>query len=113
VADTTGIAYNQTITASGGTGTLTLTVSGVVNAIPGLNLPISGTGSLAITGTPTAAGTETFEVTATDSLGGNTSSNYTITVRNPVPTLSNVTVRDQGTQATLTGTINAPASPSR
>ena len=63
------MAYNQTITASGGTGTVTLAVSNIQGAIPGLTVPSSGTGSLAISGTPTAAGTETFTVTATDSLG--------------------------------------------
>ena len=59
-ADTVGVAYNQTITASGGTGTLTLAVSNIQGAIAGLTVPASGTGSLVVTGTPTAAGTETF-----------------------------------------------------
>src|SRR5262249_6340410 len=63
IVTTTNVAYSQTITASNGTGTLTLGVSNVVGVIPGLNLPGSGTGSLAITGTPTAAGTMTFTVT--------------------------------------------------
>ena len=113
VADTTNVPYSQTITASGGTGTLTLTVSNITNPIPGLILPSSGTTSLALSGTPTAAGTETFTVTATDSLGATTSANYSITVRNPVPTLSNVSINsavDLGNQATLTGTITAPTS---
>src|SRR5205807_2298401 len=67
-----GVAYNQTITASGGTGDKTLVVSNVQNAIAGLTIPASGTTSIAITGTPTAAGTETFTVTATDQVGGTT-----------------------------------------
>jgi hypothetical protein len=86
-ADTLQVAYNQTITASGGTGNKSLAVSNVQNAIPGLVLPGSGTNSLAIGGTPTATGTETFTLTATDQVGGTTHTNYSITV-NPLPTLS-------------------------
>ena len=111
-AVTTNLAYSQTITASGGTGTRTLTVSNITNAIPGLVIPNSGTTSLAITGTPTAAGTMTFTVTTTDAVGATTSTNYSITVRNPVPKLSNVSITSQvaqGSAATLTGTINGPA----
>ena len=83
-ADTINVAYNQTITAGGGTGTVNLAVSNIQNAVAGLVVPASGTGTLAITGTPTATGTETFTVTATDSLGGTTSTNYSITVNSAV-----------------------------
>ena len=86
-ADTVGVAYNKTITASGGTGTVALVVSNIQNAINGLSVPASGSGSLAITGTPTAAGTETFTVTATDSLGAATATTYSITV-NPAVSLT-------------------------
>ena len=72
-ADTVNVPYSQTIAADGGTGTVTLAVSNVQGAIPGLTVPASGTGSLAISGTPTAAGTETFAVIATDSLGATAS----------------------------------------
>ena len=65
-------AYNQTITASGGTGTVTLVVSNIQGAIRGLTVPANGTGSLVISGTPTATGTETFTLTATDSLATTT-----------------------------------------
>ena len=64
-ADTINIAYNQTITASGGTGTITLAVTNIASAIPGLS-PEQRHGSMTISGTPTATGTETFTVTATD-----------------------------------------------
>jgi uncharacterized repeat protein (TIGR03803 family) len=77
---TIGVAYNRSITASGGTGTVTLTTSGFSGVIPGLNVPASSTGPLNITGTPTATGTERFTVTATDTLGSSTSVNYSITV---------------------------------
>ncbi len=95
--DTVGVPYNQSITASGGTGTITLTVSNIQNAVPGLNIPSSGTGSLNITGTPTAAGTETFTVTGTDGAGDTTGPvSYSITVNpattvNPAITLSSTT----------------------
>jgi hypothetical protein len=85
--DTVGVAYNQTITPSGGTGPYTLTVSDVRNAILGLNVPSGGTDSLTIDGTPTAAGTMVFTVTSTDSLGGTTTTTYSVTV-NPALTLS-------------------------
>ena len=75
-ADTINVGYNQTITAGGGTGTIGLVVSNIQNAIPGLTVPASGTGSLVISGTPTATGTETFTVTATDSVGASKITNY-------------------------------------
>jgi len=80
---TVNVAYNQTIAASGGTGTTTLAVTNVSNNTLGLSVPTSGTGSLAITGTPTATGTETFTVTATDTASNTSTTNYSITV-NPV-----------------------------
>ena len=76
-ADTVYVPYSQTITASGGTGAVTLTSN--LASVPWLTVPPSGTGSLAISGTPTATGTETFTVTATDSLGATTSATYSIT----------------------------------
>ena len=90
-ADTIDVAYNQTLTASGGTGTVGLAVTNIQGAVPGLTVPMSGTGSLAISGTPTAAGSETFTVTATDSLGATTTTNYSITV-NPALSLAPATL---------------------
>ncbi len=81
-ADSINVAYNQTITASNGVGTVNLVVSNIQNAIAGLNVPASGTSSLNITGKPTATGTETFTVTATDSAGNKTIGNYSIAVQN-------------------------------
>ena len=83
---TENVAYSQTITASGGTGTVTLTVSNIQGTISGLTVPTvttSATGSqmVSVSGTPTATGTETFTVTATDSLGTTTSTNYSLTVQ--------------------------------
>ena len=87
-ADTINIAYNQTITASEGMAPVTLAVSNIQDAIPGLNVPLtSSSNTLTINGTPTLAGTETFTVTATDSKGNHQSANYSITV-NPALSFS-------------------------
>jgi hypothetical protein len=79
-ADPINVAYNQTITANGGTGAKSLVVQNLNGAIPGLNVPASGTNSLTISGTPTATGTETFTVVATDAVGESALTNYSITV---------------------------------
>jgi uncharacterized repeat protein (TIGR03803 family) len=86
-ADTISIAYNQTITASGGTGALMLTVTNVSGAIAGLNVPASGTGTVSITGTPTATGTELFIVTATDAVGAMATQSYLLVV-NPAVSIT-------------------------
>ncbi len=90
-ADTINVAYaNQTITASGGTGNVTLALN-VTNAIPGLSVTGNGTSSISVSGTPTAVGTETFTVTGTDDASDTTGPvNYTIAV-NPAITLGSST----------------------
>jgi hypothetical protein len=105
-ADTVNIPYNQAVTARGGLGPITLVVSNVQNAIPGLNVPASGNGSLTISGTPTAAGTETFTVTATDSQGQTASTIYNVTVNGPV-TLSAVTPAGEQLDVACDQTISA------
>ena len=82
---TTTIPYNQTITASGGTGTMSFAVSS--GALPpGLSLN-SATGVL--DGTPTATGVYVFEVTATDANGCTGTQLYAITVNLPAcPTIT-------------------------
>lgn len=59
------VGYNQTVTASGGTGAYTFAVT-AGSLPPGMNLSSSG----GITGTPTGAGTYNFVITATDSSTG-------------------------------------------
>ena len=80
---TTGVAYSQTITASGGTGPYTFAVSS--GLIPtGLTL---ATGGL-LSGTPTGAGTFTFDVTATDANFCTGVQSYSIVVSCPAIALS-------------------------
>ncbi|MFO0972545.1 MAG: putative Ig domain-containing protein [Phycisphaerae bacterium] len=75
--------YNQTITASGGTGPYNFIVtSGALP--PGLSLATSG----ALTGTPTATGTSNFTVQATDSATCTGSKAYSITVVCPTITVA-------------------------
>src|SRR5207253_2840913 len=84
-AHTVQVAYTQTITASNGTGSISLAVTNIQNPVAGLNIPGGGTTTLTLSGTPTAFGTVTFTVTPTDSLGGQgTPVNYSITINAPV-----------------------------
>jgi uncharacterized repeat protein (TIGR01451 family) len=72
-----GAAYNQTLTASGGSTPYSYAIS--VGALPpGLSLSAAG----ALTGTPTGVGTFGFTVTATDANGftGNQAYSFTIAV---------------------------------
>ena len=74
-----GTAYNQTVSASGGTPPFTFSVSS--GSLPTGLLLNSASG--AITGTPTTAGTFTFTITATDANGCTGSRLYTITIASP------------------------------
>ena len=79
---TTGVAYSQTITASGGTGPYTFAVtSGTLPA--GLTLTAAGV----VSGTPTTAGTTAFTIRGTDANGCFAEIAYTIAVATAVPTL--------------------------
>ena len=73
---TIGVAYAQTVSATGGSGTYTFSVSS--GALPaGLTLNAS-TG--AVTGTPSAAATSAFTITATDGNGASGSRPYSVTI---------------------------------
>ena len=70
-----GVAYSQTITASGGTAAYTFALT--AGTLPsGLTLSAGGV----ISGTPTTVGTSHFTVTATDAAGGTLSAPYSITI---------------------------------
>ena len=72
---TVGVAYSQTLTASGGASPYTYAVT--AGALPaGISLSSGG----AISGTPTAAGTSSFTVTATDNNGCTGTQAYSLVV---------------------------------
>ena len=78
-----GVAYSQTISATGGVGNKTLTYSITAGSIPaGLTIsPASpATNSITISGTPTVVGTFTLHVSATDTLGTKAAGDYTVAV---------------------------------
>jgi len=118
-ADTVGIAYNQTMAATGGTGALTWSISS--GSLPaGLSL-VAGTG--AITGTPTSAGTSNFTAMATDTLGANGTKALSIVVNAAVSITTsslsadtvniayNQTLSATGGTGALTWSLNAGSLP--
>ena len=73
---TVGVSYSQTVSATGGNGSYTFSVS--AGSLPaGLSLN-AATG--AITGTPTTAATSNFTITATDGLGATGARAYSVTI---------------------------------
>jgi hypothetical protein len=82
----TGMVYNQTITASGGTAPYTFNVT-AGSLPPGLTLSAGGT----LSGTPTAGGAQNFTITATDSSACQGSQAYTLSVVVP-PVIQSITV---------------------
>jgi hypothetical protein len=74
-----GTGYSQTITSTGGAGPVALTVSGVTNPT-GLSISGTGTGTITLTGAPTAAGTVTLTVTPTDAIGTSAGITYSFAV---------------------------------
>ena len=81
-ASTVGVAYSQTVSTAGGTGSVTLSESGALPA--GLTFTAS-TGALS--GRPTAGGTFNISITATDSVGDTASQAYSLVI-NPAVSLS-------------------------
>jgi hypothetical protein len=97
-------SYSQTISASGGTGTLILSVS-AGSPPPGLTF---NAGTRILSGTPTTTGTFNFTITATDTVGASSSRNYAVTINpavavSPTP-LSNWTVNQVGYSQTISAT---------
>jgi hypothetical protein len=80
---TVGIAYSQTLTASGGTGGYAWSIS-TGTLPPGLNLSAAGT----ISGTPTTAGTTNLTVQVKDSSGAAAGKPLTIAIAAPPLTIT-------------------------
>jgi hypothetical protein len=80
---TVGVAYSQSVTASGGSGSYSWSVS--VGGLPdGLGLT-SGTPSATVSGTPTTAGTYSFTLQITDGAGRTASQGFSIVVSATAP----------------------------
>ncbi|MEW9573010.1 putative Ig domain-containing protein [Rhodanobacter sp. Si-c] len=87
-------AYSQQLTASGGNGSYSYSVS--AGALPtGLTLSTSGL----LSGTPTVAGGYSFTVTAKDSLNFSGSQAYTVSTQQPKPVAVNDTASTPANQA--------------
>jgi hypothetical protein len=85
-AGAVGVPYNQTFTASGGTGNKTLSITS--GSLPAGLTVTPGTNQLTISGKPTDSGNFSFTVTATDSLGAQTAQSYTLRINQHDITLS-------------------------
>jgi large repetitive protein len=105
------VAYNRTLTTSGGTAPYTYSrASGSAALPPGISLSSSGT----LSGTPTTLGTTTITIVSTDSASDSTQQSYTFDVIAPTITVSPASVPN-GTQgsayATTTLTSSGGTSP--
>jgi hypothetical protein len=102
---TIGVAWSQTVTASGGTAPYSFTVaSGTLPA--GVALTTAG-GLGLLSGTPTAAGTSTFTIRGTDANGCFAEIVYTQTISAvpPVPTMSQWAIIALGALLLLGGAL--------
>ncbi|RZK61199.1 MAG: hypothetical protein EOO59_05650, partial [Hymenobacter sp.] len=109
---TQGVAYSQTLTASGGTAPYTFAIT--AGALPsGLTLASSGT----LSGTPTQSGSFTFTVTATDNSAApgpySGSRSYTLTISSPTIIVTPATLPNgtQGVAYSLTFTTSGGTAP--
>ncbi len=106
-AGTIGTAYSQAITASGGTGSYTFTVT---SGAPPAGLTLSSGGTLS--GMPTAGGTFNFTVTATDNSTGtgapfSGSRAYSLVIAAPTIALAPTTLPSAAIAAAYNQTITA------
>ena len=93
-----GTAYTQTLTATGGTGTVTFDVT---TGSPPSGVTLTSTGDLS--GTPTQTGTSSFTVTATDSINNTGSQAYSLQIDCPTITV--------GPSTLAPGTAGIPYGP--
>lgn len=100
-----GVAYSQTLSASGGTEPYSFTNTG--GSLPaGLSL----SGGAVLSGTPSRAGTNAFTVTATDANGCTGSQAYTLTISG-VPRPGIVSSSLSGTNLVIRGTNGLAGRP--
>ncbi len=80
---TVGLAYSQTVTASGGSPSYSfLVTSGALP--PGLSLSGATASTINVAGTPTTGGSFSFTITATDANGCTGSTSYVVAVAGPL-----------------------------
>ena len=109
-AATAYAAYNQTLTASGGTPPYTFSRASGSNALPtGITLNANGT----LSGTPTTLGTTVITIGATDAAGGSSQQTFSFVVAAPVITLAPSTLgtTEQGVAYTSTITASGGTAP--
>ncbi len=95
------IAYNQTITVTGGVAPYTFVVSNLTNPVPGLTFTSNGAaGTETLGGTPTGTGTMSFTLNVTDNAANTASQNYSLTIN---PSVSITT-----TSPLPAGIVNVP-----
>ena len=98
-SSTAGVAYSQTLTATGGTGTVSFAVT--TGSLP-LGLSLSSAGDLS--GAPTQTGTFPFTVTATDANNDTGSQAYSLQIGCPTITVGPSTI-PAGTAGTPYGPV--------
>jgi hypothetical protein len=104
---TAGIVYNQTITASNGTGSKTMIVSAYNAGGTGLTAPTASADTLTFNSTPNAAGTVSFDLVATDTVGGSSSSQHYSFVINAAVTFNPATLPDSTVGVLYNKTVKA------
>ena len=82
---TSGISYSQTLTVTGGTGIVTLTITGLPNWLSFTGTALSGTAPVVTVPTPYP-----FSVKATDANSASTTNAYSLVV-NPLPSITTAT----------------------
>lgn len=103
---TQGVAYSQTLSASGGTAPYSYTVTS--GALPsGMTLSPGGL----LSGVPTSAGPSNFTITATDSLASTGSRAYGLTVAAPTPVAGNVSLTVSANSSANPVTLNLSGGP--
>src|SRR3981081_1278326 len=106
---TVGVVYSQTITASGGTGTKTMTVANYSDGGTALAAPGTAANTVTFNSTPTAAGTVSFDLTATDTVGATNAGapvHYSFVI-NSVVVLSPTSLPDAHVSVNYTQSITA------